>query len=193
MTKIADAHPPRHAKYIVKRDGCLFTATPCYGMHNPWWVVTTMEGEAAPTYMDDTDEWEVLEKYMKAELVPRDIPAAIRVMMMPRDTNPNGTIFGGVILSYIDQAGAIGAQQHTKETLVTVAMDKIEFLEPVFVGDVVSFFTSLIRIGTSSITIKVEVEALRSKETKPIPVTSATLVFVAVNNERKPIPVVVKP
>lgn len=127
----------------------------------------------------------------------RDLPAAIRVMMMPRDTNANGTIFGGVLLSYIDQAGCIGAQQHTNKTLVTVAMDQVIFKEPVYVGDVVSFHTSLIKIGTTSITIKVEVEAVRLKVPdpilrltyEPIPVTEAILTFVAVDEQRNPIPI----
>src|SRR5512135_572946 len=65
---------------------------------------------------------------------------AIRVVMMPQDTNPMGTIFGGIILSYIDQAGAVEALQHTKKTLVTVAMHEVKFLAPVFVGDLVSFY-----------------------------------------------------
>lgn len=115
--------------------------------------------------------------------------AAIRVMMMPKDTNANGTIFGGVLLSYIDQAGAIGAQEHSKETLVTVAMDQVIFKQPVYVGDIVSFYAAMVKIGTTSITIHVEVEALRLPSTDPIPVTEATLVFVAVNDKREPIPV----
>lgn len=57
MTRIAEAYPPAHARYLVKRDGVLFTATPCYGMHAPWWVVKTMEGEAEPVDIRPTDEW----------------------------------------------------------------------------------------------------------------------------------------
>ncbi|MFQ5412030.1 MAG: acyl-CoA thioesterase, partial [Phycisphaerae bacterium] len=68
-----------------------------------------------------------------------DTPPAIRVMMMPRDTNSHGTIFGGVILSYLDQAGAIEARKLGCTHVVTVAMDSVEFKQPVFVGDVLSF------------------------------------------------------
>ena len=70
-----------------------------------------------------------------------------RVLMMPRDTNPAGTIFGGVILSYIDQAGAEEARCHGAERVVTVAMKEVVFLRPVFVGDLVSFYTELVRVG----------------------------------------------
>src|SRR5436309_7699490 len=86
---------------------------------------------------------------------------AIRVLMMPRDTNAHGTIFGGVILSYIDQAGAIEARRQGCRLMLTVSMDKIVFHEPVHVGDLVSFWTETLRIGTTSITTKVTVEAIR--------------------------------
>ena len=75
---------------------------------------------------------------------------AIRVLMMPRDTNAQGTIFGGVILSYIDQAGAIEARRQGSNVMVTVAMDKIVFHQPVFVGDLISFWCETLRIGTTS-------------------------------------------
>src|SRR5687768_17702184 len=82
--------------------------------------------------------------------------------MMPRDTNGHGTIFGGVILSYIDQAGAIEARRQGLQFMVTVSMDKVVFHEPVFVGDLVSFWTETLRIGNTSITTKVVVEAIRA-------------------------------
>ncbi len=84
-----------------------------------------------------------------------------RVLMMPRDTNPAGTIFGGVILSYMDQAGAEEALFQGAHRVVTVAMNEVVFLEPVFVGDLVSFYTSLVRVGRTSITVKVKVSAAR--------------------------------
>lgn len=119
---------------------------------------------------------------------PQRCPA-IRVMMMPRDTNAHGTIFGGVILSYIDQAGAVEARKHTPHKFVTVAMDKVEFKKPVFVGDVCSFHTSLTRVGRTSMTIKVEVEAERFQDpATTIPVTEAMLVYVAVNEHGTPVP-----
>ena len=118
---------------------------------------------------------------------------AIKVVMMPRDTNPVGTIFGGVLLSYIDQAGAVGAHEHVrqhswpKRTLVTVALNAVEFHEPVFVGDVVSFWTRITRVGTTSIAVQVEVETVRAGQT--IRLTQAEAVFVAVNSERRPVPI----
>src|SRR6059036_2397331 len=87
---------------------------------------------------------------------------AIRVLMMQRDTNAHGTIFGGVILSYIDQAGAIEARRQGCGFMLTVSMDKVVFHAPVQVGDLVSFWTETLRIGTTSITTKVMVEVLRS-------------------------------
>ena len=82
---------------------------------------------------------------------------SIRVIMMPKDTNAHGTIFGGVILSYIDQAGAVEAKRHGANFLVTVAMREVVFHEPVNVGDLVSFYTRLVKIGRTSITVSVEV------------------------------------
>src|SRR5262245_37115679 len=107
---------------------------------------------------------------------------AIKVIMMPRDTNPAGTIFGGVLLSYIDQAAAIGARWALAQRgvtqaplIVTVAMDKISFKEPVLVGDVVSFFASCQRVGRTSIAIHIDVEAERGGQT--LPVTQAEVVY----------------
>src|SRR5213596_3381048 len=92
---------------------------------------------------------------------PADVQPAIRVVMMPRDTNPLGTIFGGLILSYIDQAGAVHARQHSQKNLVTVAMHEVKFIAPVFVGDLVSFYAETLKIGNTSITVRVTVEARR--------------------------------
>src|SRR6516162_3846200 len=95
---------------------------------------------------------------------------AIQVVMMPRDTNPHGTIFGGIILSYIDQAGAIGAAREVvkaggdKPNLVTVALNRVEFLKPVHVGDIVRFTTRLVKMGRTSITMHVAVESERGTE-----------------------------
>jgi acyl-CoA thioesterase YciA len=113
---------------------------------------------------------------------------AIRVMMMPRDTNAHGTIFGGVILSYIDQAGAVAARAETKNKFVTVAMNAVEFKQPVFVGDVLSFYATTVKRGRTSVTIQVNVEAERFDDpSKRVPVTAATLVYVAVDDDRRPI------
>ena len=114
---------------------------------------------------------------------------AIRVLMMPRDTNAHGTIFGGVILSYIDQAGAIEARRQGSRLMVTVSMDKIVFHEPVFVGDLVSFWTETTKIGNTSITVKVVVEAIRGNDPNAkVLVTEAQVVYVNVGTDRKPAP-----
>jgi acyl-CoA thioesterase YciA len=115
---------------------------------------------------------------------------AIRVLMMPRDTNAHGTIFGGVILSYVDQAGAIEARRQGLNLMVTVSMDKVVFHEPVFVGDLVSFWTDTLRIGTTSITTKVVVEAIRGTDPNvKVIVTEAQIVYVNVGKDRKPTPI----
>jgi len=114
---------------------------------------------------------------------------AIRVLMMPRDTNAHGTIFGGVILSYIDQAGAIEARRQGSRLMVTVSMDKIVFHAPVFVGDLVSFWTETTKIGNTSITVKVVVEAIRGNDpNSKVMVTEAQVVYVNVGTDRKPAP-----
>lgn len=123
---------------------------------------------------------------------PGECPA-IRVMMMPRDTNAHGTIFGGVILSYIDQAGAIEARKHTAQKFVTVAMDGVVFKEPVFVGDVLSFYTWLIATGRTSLRIGIHVDAERFVDPRlVVPVTEASLVYVAVDDQRRATPLNLK-
>lgn len=113
--------------------------------------------------------------------------AAIRVTMMPKDTNHHGTIFGGIVLSYIDIAGGVEAVRHTGHQLfVTVAMKEVIFHEPVFVGDLVSFYAETLRVGKTSITVKVCVEAERFGDRGTIvEVTEAEVVFVAVNDNRE--------
>jgi acyl-CoA thioesterase YciA len=112
---------------------------------------------------------------------------AIRLTLLPRDTNPQGTIFGGVILSYIDIAGAVEAHRRTGvERFVTVAMREVVFHEPVFVGDLVSFYATTTRLGTTSITVRVVVEAERYGGTSErIKVTEAEVVYVAVDANRR--------
>ena len=111
----------------------------------------------------------------------------IRVTMLPRDTNARGTIFGGVILSHIDLAGAIAAHRHAPRNFVTKAMQGVEFIAPVYVGDVVSFYTVPIRVGTTSLTVRIEVEAERFSEPgQRVKVTEAEVVYVAVDEKGKP-------
>ena len=119
---------------------------------------------------------------------------AVKAVMMPRDTNPHGTIFGGVLLSYIDQAGAVGARHwveragHPHPAFVTVAMNEVEFHQPVFVGDTVSFWTSMSRLGRTSITMHVTVTAERTGQT--VQLTEARVTYVALKidgDQRTPV------
>jgi len=112
---------------------------------------------------------------------------AIRITLLPRDTNSAGTIFGGVILSYIDMAGAIEAHRRTgMDRFVTVAMREVIFHKPVFVGDLVSFYAETVNVGTTSITIRVVVETERvSAGSEVVRVTEAEVVYVAVDEKRQ--------
>jgi acyl-CoA thioesterase YciA len=124
------------------------------------------------------------------EILPKWSEPAIRVLMMPRDTNAHGTIFGGVILSYIDQAGAIEARRQGCQIIVTVSMDKIVFHEPVFVGDLVSFWCETQRIGNTSISVKVVVDVIRGNDPgKRLLVTDAQVVYVNLGEDRRPRPI----
>ncbi len=121
---------------------------------------------------------------------------AIKNVMMPADTNPQGTIFGGVILSYLDLAGSVGAQHEIRragwprQPIMLVGMDRVEFHRPVLVGDIVSFWAALKKVGRTSITIHVMVEADRKGEL--VQVTQAELTYVAielVDGVRRPVPI----
>ena len=115
---------------------------------------------------------------------------AIRVLMMPRDTNPAGTIFGGVILSYLDQAGAEAALQRGARKVVTVAMKDVVFSEPVYIGDLVSFYAELLHVGKTSLRVKVLVQASRRWDrTEVVTVTEAEITYVNVDADGKPTPV----
>ncbi len=114
----------------------------------------------------------------------------LRVTMLPRDTNAHGTIFGGVILSHIDLAGAIAASRQATRNFVTRAMREVGFIAPVYVGDVVSFYANVFREGKTSVTIQVIVEAERSKEPRRrVKVTEAEVVYVAVDEDGNPTPI----
>jgi acyl-CoA thioesterase YciA len=112
--------------------------------------------------------------------------------MLPRDTNSYGTIFGGVILSYIDLAGGIECRRQSPKKFVTKAMREVVFVAPVYLGDLVTFYTRTMRVGTTSITVDVEVEAERlglggTKEI--VRVTEAEVIYVAVGEDGKSIPI----
>jgi acyl-CoA thioesterase YciA len=115
---------------------------------------------------------------------------SIRVIMMPKDTNAHGTIFGGVILSYIDQAGAVEAKRQGAGFIVTVAMREVVFHEPVYVGDLVSFYTRLVRTGRTSITIAVEVFSQPGEGVgNRVKVTEAEVTYVNLDKNRRPVPI----
>ena len=116
--------------------------------------------------------------------------AAIRVVMMPRDANHLGNIFGGVILSYIDQAGFVEATRHAYHEYVTVSVDRVDFKNPVMVGDIVGFYTKVVKVGTTSIKIQVDVysEQLDPSATS-IHVTQAELTYVTLDRNKRPTPI----
>lgn len=116
---------------------------------------------------------------------------AIRVMMLPKDTNPMGTVFGGVIMSHLDLAGGFEARKHTAGRVVTKAMHEVEFVAPVHLGDTVTFYTRTAKTGRTSITVEIEVEAQRTGPTgnrDTVHVTSATVVYVAIDENGVPTP-----
>jgi len=112
---------------------------------------------------------------------------AIRITLLPRDTNSGGTIFGGIILSYIDMAGAIEAVRHTGiERFVTVAMREVIFHKPVFVGDLMSLYAEVLSTGNTSITVRVIVEVERvGARNESVRVTEAEVIYVAVDEQRQ--------
>jgi acyl-CoA thioesterase YciA len=113
---------------------------------------------------------------------------ALSVMMMPRDANVYGTIFGGIILSYIDQAGFVEAKRHGIHRWVTASIERVDFTKPVYVGDVVRFMTKTLKTGRSSVLIEVIVEAERFNTHNRVVVTTAKITMISVNEEGKSIP-----
>jgi acyl-CoA thioesterase YciA len=123
---------------------------------------------------------------MAQERVP-----AIKLLLLPKDTNEYGTIFGGVILSHIDLASAVEARRTAARRWVTKAMREVEFHEPVLLGDIVSFFTETVRVGRTSITVRVSVEAERwgRGRGEQVKVTQAEVVLVSVDESGRPTPI----
>ena len=125
----------------------------------------------------------------KSNLVklPEGKEPTLRIVPMPADTNYAGSIFGGWILSQVDIAGSIAAIRRAKGRVVTVAVNSVEFHEPVFVGDVISCYAEVIRVGRTSITVRVDVFAQRNPErTECIQVTQAVLTYVAIGEDLRP-------
>ncbi len=115
--------------------------------------------------------------------------AAVRTLAMPADTNSAGDIFGGWVMSQMDIAGEITARQRARARVVTVAIDGMEFHQPVYVGDVVSCYTEITRVGKSSLTIHIEAVAMRDISGESIKVTEGTFVYVALDENGRPRPV----
>jgi len=113
---------------------------------------------------------------------------SLRTVTMPRDTNPYGTIFGGVILSYIDQASAVEALRHRNCTWVTASVERVDFLSPVHLGDALELWTRTVRTGRTSVTVAVEVDVRRRETGTYERVTSATATMVALGHDGKPVP-----
>jgi acyl-CoA thioesterase YciA len=114
----------------------------------------------------------------------------LRVVPMPADANHTGDIFGGWIMAQVDIAGSVPAVQRARGRVATVAVNAFTFRQPVFVGDLVSFYAEVVRVGRTSITVDVEVYAQRRPDRMEcVKVTEATLTYVAVNAERRPRPV----
>ena len=122
--------------------------------------------------------------------MPERIPA-IKVLLLPKDTNVFGTIFGGVILSHIDLASAVEARKSGAHRYVTKAIREVEFHQPVLLGDIVSFYTETLRLGRTSVTVKVDVEVERwgAGSGERMTVTEAEVVLVAVDAEGRPKPI----
>lgn len=110
-----------------------------------------------------------------------------RVLAMPTDTNPSGDIFGGWIMSQVDIAASIAAHRRARTRTVTVAVNSFQFKKPVFVGDLISTYAKVEKVGSTSLTIFVEVYAERGRQqTEVVKVTEATLTFVAIDDDGKP-------
>ncbi len=118
---------------------------------------------------------------------PRNL--ALRVVTRPNDTNHYGTVFGGVILAYIDQAGYVEARRHGAFTWVTASVERVDFEAPVGVGDVVSFYARTVRIGRTSLTVEIEVESERVESGRVARVTGATMTLVALDEHCRPTPI----
>jgi acyl-CoA thioesterase YciA len=120
-------------------------------------------------------------------LLPTDQALVLKVIPMPADCNANGDIFGGWVMAQVDLAGSVLPARYTDGRMATVAVNEFIFKQPVRVGDILSFFSKVVRIGRTSITVKVEVfaERYRSQGTY-IKVTEASLTYVAIDDNGKP-------
>ena len=122
--------------------------------------------------------------------LPEHKEPVLRVVPMPADANQHGDIFGGWIMAQVDIAAGVLAARHARGRVVTVAVNEFQFKQPVFIGDVLSFYCEIVRVGTTSITVNVEVYAQRNpSDVETVKVTEATLTYVAIGPDRRPRPV----
>ena len=121
--------------------------------------------------------------------LPKGREVVLRVVPMPSDANYTGDIFGGWIMSQVDIAGSIPALRLARGRIATVAVNSFTFKQPVLIGDLVSFYAEIVRVGRTSITVDVEVYAERRTLQEVVKVTEATLTYVAVDDKRRPRPV----
>jgi len=120
--------------------------------------------------------------------LPEGMPT-LRVMPMPSDANVHGDVFGGWIMAQVDIAGALPAVRRANGRVGTVAVNSFVFKQPVFVGDLLSFYAKIVKTGTTSITVNVEVYAERNRlQSQVVKVTEATLTYVATDDQRRPRP-----
>ena len=123
-------------------------------------------------------------------LLPTDQELVLKVIPMPADCNANGEIFGGWVMAQVDLAGAVLPARLVQGRIATVAVNEFVFKQPVRVGDILSFFASVTRIGRTSVTVKVEVYAERMRQQgRYVKVTQANLTYVAIDNDGKPCPI----
>jgi acyl-CoA thioesterase YciA len=122
-----------------------------------------------------------------AEHLPTDQELVLKVIPMPADCNANGDIFGGWVMAQVDLAGAVLPARHARGRFATVAVNEFIFKQPVRVGDILSFFSRVVKLGNTSITVSVEVFAERwNEQGQYIKVTQATLTYVAIDKDGKP-------
>ena len=138
-------------------------------------LVSDSSTKATPTMTD------------KRVMLPAGLMPTLRVMPMPSDANIHGDVFGGWIMSHVDLAGSLPAVRRANGRIATIAVNSFLFKNPVFVGDLLSFYAEIVKVGNTSITVQVEVYAERNRlEADVVKVTEATLTYVATDEKRKP-------
>lgn len=119
---------------------------------------------------------------------PPDGEPALRTLAMPADANPNGDIFGGWVLARMDLAGTVPAVDRAKGRVATVAVDAMRFHRPIFIGDLVSCYADVVRVGTTSVSVKIETWVRRRSDRSMVKVTEGTFVYVAIDEGGRPRP-----